>query len=189
MSPSLVVAVSSYSICLLMSIPVTPKFPAIPAHTSLSSMRPGSSSSPQIQPWIKSSQSSVRISSPSQVPATKPSSESGHSTAVDTHSSSPDIDQLEEREFKLEKEARPEPEEEECDEVEDEFISSTLLPEPQINLVTTYDLHKAIHQGQIDLDPEYQRGVVWSDQKQQMLINSLLHNFYVPFVHKAPLAI
>ncbi|KAI0246291.1 hypothetical protein BJV78DRAFT_173348 [Lactifluus subvellereus] len=37
-----------------------------------------------------------------------------------------------------------------------------------------------IHEGDIDLDPEYQRAVVWSSTKQMAIIDSLYHNYYVP---------
>ncbi|KAF9446940.1 hypothetical protein P691DRAFT_672497 [Macrolepiota fuliginosa MF-IS2] len=37
-----------------------------------------------------------------------------------------------------------------------------------------------IHEGQIDLNPSYQRDVVWPDSKQVGLIDSLFRNFYVP---------
>ncbi|KAH9953921.1 hypothetical protein BGW80DRAFT_1191479 [Lactifluus volemus] len=37
-----------------------------------------------------------------------------------------------------------------------------------------------IHEGDIDLDPEYQRAVVWSSTKQMAIIDSLFHNYYVP---------
>ncbi|KAF8493941.1 hypothetical protein F5888DRAFT_699674 [Russula emetica] len=45
---------------------------------------------------------------------------------------------------------------------------------------TTEQLHKMIHEGDIDLDPEYQRAVVWSTAKQMAIIDSLFHNYYVP---------
>ncbi|KAF5319363.1 hypothetical protein D9619_008672 [Psilocybe cf. subviscida] len=41
-------------------------------------------------------------------------------------------------------------------------------------------LYDFIKQGMIDLDPEYQRGVVWTDKKQSELINSIFDNYYVP---------
>ena len=63
------------------------------------------------------------------------------------------------------------------------------------------DFAEMIHEGDIDLDPEYQRGrcstlfnlvccsvvdsaaplaVVWSSTKQMAIIDSLFHNYYVP---------
>ncbi|KAI5123010.1 hypothetical protein M0805_007632 [Coniferiporia weirii] len=41
-------------------------------------------------------------------------------------------------------------------------------------------LYEEILNGKIDLDPEYQREVVWLDAKQSGLIDSLLRNFYIP---------
>lgn len=37
-----------------------------------------------------------------------------------------------------------------------------------------------MHWGEIDLEPEYQRDVVWSDLRQEALIDSLFHNYYIP---------
>ena len=37
-----------------------------------------------------------------------------------------------------------------------------------------------MHFGEIDLEPEYQRDVVWSDLRQEALIDSLFHNYYIP---------
>ncbi|KAJ7904596.1 hypothetical protein B0H14DRAFT_2327946, partial [Mycena olivaceomarginata] len=37
-----------------------------------------------------------------------------------------------------------------------------------------------IHEGTIDLNPPYQRDVVWPVQKQALLIDSLFRNFYIP---------
>lgn len=36
-----------------------------------------------------------------------------------------------------------------------------------------------IHSGDINLDPDYQRGVVWSKKKQMDFIDSMLHNYHV----------
>ncbi|KAI0261166.1 hypothetical protein BC834DRAFT_972944 [Gloeopeniophorella convolvens] len=76
------------------------------------------------------------------------------------------------------------------------------LEEPATTVYTTQQLHAMIHEGDIDLDPEYQRGqsrppprraltgpnlparpraaVVWSAAKQMAVIDSLLHNYYIP---------
>ncbi|EJU04163.1 hypothetical protein DACRYDRAFT_63803 [Dacryopinax primogenitus] len=48
--------------------------------------------------------------------------------------------------------------------------------------MTASDLHALIHDGFIDLEPEYQRDVVWPEKKQIMLIDSMLNNFYIPAV-------
>ncbi|KAJ7665540.1 hypothetical protein B0H17DRAFT_1143428 [Mycena rosella] len=37
-----------------------------------------------------------------------------------------------------------------------------------------------IHEGTIDLNPPYQREIVWPAQKQALLIDSLFRNFYIP---------
>ncbi|KAI0262274.1 hypothetical protein BGY98DRAFT_735399 [Russula aff. rugulosa BPL654] len=54
------------------------------------------------------------------------------------------------------------------------------LQQPVTLQYTTEQLHKMIHEGDIDLDPEYQRAVVWSTSKQMAIIDSLFHNYYVP---------
>ncbi|SJL14921.1 uncharacterized protein ARMOST_18397 [Armillaria ostoyae] len=41
-------------------------------------------------------------------------------------------------------------------------------------------LYKKLSDGALDLDPEYQRDVVWNDAKQSQLIDSLIHNYYIP---------
>ncbi|TFK54245.1 hypothetical protein OE88DRAFT_1654811 [Heliocybe sulcata] len=50
----------------------------------------------------------------------------------------------------------------------------------QGNMLTTQELHRLIHEGQIDLNPDYQREVVWPETKQIRLIDSLFRNFYIP---------
>ncbi|KAI9442357.1 hypothetical protein H4582DRAFT_1927934 [Lactarius indigo] len=45
---------------------------------------------------------------------------------------------------------------------------------------TTLELHIQIHNGKIDLNPPYQRDVVWPTGKQMEIVDSLFHNFYVP---------
>jgi hypothetical protein len=37
-----------------------------------------------------------------------------------------------------------------------------------------------MHYGEIDLEPEYQRDVVWTEARQEALIDSLFHNYYIP---------
>ncbi|KAJ7682713.1 hypothetical protein DFH06DRAFT_1314897 [Mycena polygramma] len=46
--------------------------------------------------------------------------------------------------------------------------------------LTIRDLHSLIHEGMIDLNPPYQRGVVWPLAKQALLIDSLFRDFYIP---------
>lgn len=42
-------------------------------------------------------------------------------------------------------------------------------------------LHK--HRGDIDLSPEYQRGKVWSKDKQQLLIDTIIKNMHIPPIY------
>lgn len=78
----------------------------------------------------------------------------------------------------------------ELDELEDDFQSDVddpsvfkirqPLKRASAVLLTTKQLHEMIHEGHIDLNPSYQRDVVWPDSKQVGLIDSLFRNFYVP---------
>ncbi|KAL1685009.1 hypothetical protein GGG16DRAFT_67161 [Schizophyllum commune] len=54
------------------------------------------------------------------------------------------------------------------------------LPKPRACNYTASSLYGQITQGDIDLDPEYQRNVVWGDAKQIQLIDSIFRNFYIP---------
>ncbi|EIW83162.1 hypothetical protein CONPUDRAFT_121609 [Coniophora puteana RWD-64-598 SS2] len=78
----------------------------------------------------------------------------------------------------------------EYDELEDDFdseaedpnafkITNCLTP-PSARIYTAQELHSLIHQGLIDLNPAYQRDVVWPESKQIGLIDSIFRNFYVP---------
>ncbi|KAF9534247.1 hypothetical protein CPB83DRAFT_843925 [Crepidotus variabilis] len=42
------------------------------------------------------------------------------------------------------------------------------------------DVHRMIHDGLIELDPDYQRDVVWSIAKQSQLIESIFRNYTIP---------
>ncbi|KAJ7094685.1 hypothetical protein B0H15DRAFT_798834 [Mycena belliarum] len=46
-------------------------------------------------------------------------------------------------------------------------------------VMTIGELHSLIHEGTIDLNPPYQRDVVWPVQKQAGLIDSLFRNIYI----------
>ncbi|KAF8803976.1 hypothetical protein BYT27DRAFT_6704108 [Phlegmacium glaucopus] len=62
-------------------------------------------------------------------------------------------------------------------------IAAKSLPYLKSPRTTTYSLsslHEMMTSGNINLDPEYQRAVVWTTQKQESLIDSFYHNFYVP---------
>ncbi|TFK52057.1 hypothetical protein OE88DRAFT_1658834 [Heliocybe sulcata] len=74
--------------------------------------------------------------------------------------------------------------EDEWDEAEDENplvmkIRDPLQPAEKKEL-TTKELHTMIHDGLIDLNPPYQRDVVWPENKQMRLIDSIFRDFYVP---------
>lgn len=74
--------------------------------------------------------------------------------------------------------------ESELDESEDEnpgvFKLRDALEEPAYQRSTTDELHKLIHEGEIELSPSYQRDVVWTAQKQSSLVESIFKNYYVP---------
>ncbi|KAG6915010.1 hypothetical protein DXG01_013915 [Tephrocybe rancida] len=81
----------------------------------------------------------------------------------------------------------PEPELDELDEDSDSaddnpnaFKIRGALPEYRESKHTVRKLHELIHEGGIDLEPSYQRDVVWTEAKQMALIHSLFHNYYIP---------
>ncbi|KAG8691388.1 hypothetical protein FRC11_004501 [Ceratobasidium sp. 423] len=61
-----------------------------------------------------------------------------------------------------------------------EYKINNALQQPNNSSYATTWLHTLIKEGDIKLDPEYQRDVVWSDSKQSKLIDSLLRNYYIP---------
>ncbi|KJA14909.1 hypothetical protein HYPSUDRAFT_59115 [Hypholoma sublateritium FD-334 SS-4] len=54
------------------------------------------------------------------------------------------------------------------------------LKPPRTTNYSAVSLFDWIQNEQVDLNPEYQRGVVWNDSKQVALIGSLFSNYYVP---------
>ncbi|KAI0712931.1 hypothetical protein C8T65DRAFT_774412 [Cerioporus squamosus] len=70
--------------------------------------------------------------------------------------------------------------EEEEDYNPDEFDLGPCLSVPAARLYTTKQLHTLIHEGVIDLNPAYQREVVWPEAKQMKLLDSIWRNYYVP---------
>ncbi|KAF8351390.1 hypothetical protein F5887DRAFT_1194897, partial [Amanita rubescens] len=80
------------------------------------------------------------------------------------------------------------PGEQEYDELDDGDFSETeegfdirdQLQPAQANILSTSELHSLIHDGSIDLNPTYQRDVVWPTNKQIKLIDSIYRNFYIP---------
>ncbi|KAF9244925.1 hypothetical protein BU15DRAFT_85765 [Melanogaster broomeanus] len=78
------------------------------------------------------------------------------------------------------------------DELDDDFDSDNEEPDPNVFRISdaltppsamsysAHELHTFIHEGLIDLNPSYQRDVVWPESKQMGLIDSIFRNFYVP---------
>ncbi|KAJ7609239.1 hypothetical protein DFH06DRAFT_1309027 [Mycena polygramma] len=62
----------------------------------------------------------------------------------------------------------------------DTYRIRNALKAPRATTYSTEALYKQIHNGDIDLEPEYQRDVVWPEAKQIGLIDSIFRNFYVP---------
>ncbi|CAG8554356.1 9221_t:CDS:2 [Acaulospora morrowiae] len=54
------------------------------------------------------------------------------------------------------------------------------LTKPRNVTHTLYKLYNWLQMGMIDLNPEFQRDVVWTGIKQSHLVDSVLNNFYVP---------
>ncbi|KAF8913972.1 hypothetical protein CPB84DRAFT_1758056 [Gymnopilus junonius] len=81
--------------------------------------------------------------------------------------------------------------ENEVDELEDDNFSEDFegeesevhdvpLQPPTVQMLTTKTLHTMIHNADINLDPPYQRDLVWSESKQVALIDSVFRNFFIP---------
>ncbi|KAI0034812.1 hypothetical protein K488DRAFT_77027 [Vararia minispora EC-137] len=60
------------------------------------------------------------------------------------------------------------------------YVVRDVLRPPRSTQYTVKSLHEQLVDGSINLDPEYQRDVVWSDTKQVMLIQSIFQNYYIP---------
>ncbi|KAK4684107.1 hypothetical protein P7C73_g6095, partial [Tremellales sp. Uapishka_1] len=54
------------------------------------------------------------------------------------------------------------------------------LVSPRHKTMTCKVIHERVHQGLLDLNPDYQREVVWIEKKQVGLIESLFLNYFVP---------
>ncbi|KAI4626573.1 hypothetical protein J4E83_003725 [Alternaria metachromatica] len=54
------------------------------------------------------------------------------------------------------------------------------LPQPNVHMRSLGSLIKELESGAIDVDPEYQREVVWTADRMTGLINSLMENYYIP---------
>ncbi|KAI0292356.1 hypothetical protein B0F90DRAFT_1770838 [Multifurca ochricompacta] len=62
----------------------------------------------------------------------------------------------------------------------DDFAFKNVLRPPRSTTYTAQALYDQIIEGTIDLDPHYQRDVVWSEIKQIGLVDSIFRNFYIP---------
>ncbi|KAG7442581.1 uncharacterized protein BT62DRAFT_935886 [Guyanagaster necrorhizus] len=62
----------------------------------------------------------------------------------------------------------------------EEYRLSNALKVPRATTYTAQALYEQILNNDIDLDPEYQRGEVWKENKQTGLVDSILRNFYIP---------
>ncbi|EIM84991.1 uncharacterized protein STEHIDRAFT_60774, partial [Stereum hirsutum FP-91666 SS1] len=58
-------------------------------------------------------------------------------------------------------------------------ITGALRP-PRTAQYTARSLHEQIVEGTINLDPDYQRDVVWKEEKQIGLVDSIFRNYYIP---------
>ncbi|KAI0314934.1 hypothetical protein OF83DRAFT_1085318 [Amylostereum chailletii] len=54
------------------------------------------------------------------------------------------------------------------------------LRAPRMTQYAVNSIHDQLVDGAIDLDPPYQRDVVWPEAKQIGLIDSLIRNYYIP---------
>ncbi|KAL0947905.1 hypothetical protein HGRIS_010540 [Hohenbuehelia grisea] len=54
------------------------------------------------------------------------------------------------------------------------------LKVPRATTYTAQALYDQIHNSDIDLEPEYQRAVVWPESKQIGIVDSIFRNFYIP---------
>lgn len=61
-----------------------------------------------------------------------------------------------------------------------DYVITNALRPPRTTQYTAKSLYDQIVDGSIDLDPEYQRDVVWTETKQSGLIDSILRHYYIP---------
>lgn len=60
------------------------------------------------------------------------------------------------------------------------FQTGMVLTTPRIIQTSVGQLFEDMDSGDIDLEPDYQRNVVWTEEKQSNLVSSLLSHFYIP---------
>ncbi|KAJ7781155.1 hypothetical protein B0H16DRAFT_1497258 [Mycena metata] len=63
---------------------------------------------------------------------------------------------------------------------EDGFQIRGEIVRPKTENLTIRELHSMIHEGTIDLNPSYQREVVWPASRQSLLIDSIFRNVWIP---------
>ncbi|TFK46282.1 hypothetical protein OE88DRAFT_1667916 [Heliocybe sulcata] len=69
-----------------------------------------------------------------------------------------------------------------------DYVITNALRPPRTTQYTAKSLYDQIIENSIDLDPEYQRDVVWTEGKQSGLIDSILRHYYIPPVIFAVIA-
>jgi len=90
-----------------------------------------------------------------------------------------DITPSEDEEFTPAKARRTSAKNTKRDQLSHYTIPNPLRP-PRSTSYSVRALYEQIVDGLIDLDPDYQRDVVWSEQKQIGLIDSVFRNYYIP---------
>ncbi|KZT20510.1 hypothetical protein NEOLEDRAFT_1140615 [Neolentinus lepideus HHB14362 ss-1] len=61
-----------------------------------------------------------------------------------------------------------------------DYVITNALRPPRTTQYTAKSLYDQIVENSIDLDPEYQRDIVWTEAKQSGLIDSILRHYYIP---------
>lgn len=61
-----------------------------------------------------------------------------------------------------------------------EFVTGLVLTTPRMMQMNVQNIYDDVMDNTIDLEPDYQRGVVWTKPKQSAVIESLLSHYYVP---------
>jgi hypothetical protein len=60
------------------------------------------------------------------------------------------------------------------------LLRSRALKKPRSTNYSARQLFEMLEIGSIDLDPVWQRGVVWPEKKQSAIIDSIINHYYVP---------
>ncbi|KAJ8090092.1 hypothetical protein PM082_018672 [Marasmius tenuissimus] len=64
--------------------------------------------------------------------------------------------------------------------VDEEYTIGRCLKAPRVHTFSIQGLFEQLDKGYIDINPDYQRDVVWKQDRQEGLIESLFKNYYVP---------